>query len=85
MSHQGNAWEKEYRNPKLVTKNDGPNADYLDKTTCEWTLEYGENKFCTIYDYKIYTTPFDDYEWHIGGIDEECIEILKKAIEEGKK
>jgi hypothetical protein len=23
-SHQGNAWEKEYRNPKLVTKNDGP-------------------------------------------------------------
>ena len=27
--HQGNAWEKEYRNPKLVTKNDGPQADTL--------------------------------------------------------
>lgn len=27
--HQGNAWEREYRNPKLVTKNDGPNADTL--------------------------------------------------------
>lgn len=25
--HQGFAWEKEYRNPKLVTKNDGPSAD----------------------------------------------------------
>jgi SAM-dependent methyltransferase len=29
MSHQGNAWEKEYRNPLLVTKNDGPQADTL--------------------------------------------------------
>jgi len=29
MSHQGHAWDKEYRNPKLVTKNDGPNADTL--------------------------------------------------------
>jgi len=29
MSHQGNTWEKEYRNPLLVTKNDGPQADTL--------------------------------------------------------
>lgn len=29
MSHQGNIWEKEYKNPKLVTKNDGPQADTL--------------------------------------------------------
>ena len=29
MSHQGNTWEKEYKNPKLVTKNDGPQADTL--------------------------------------------------------
>ncbi len=28
-SHQGRAWEKEYRNPKLVTKNDGPQSDTL--------------------------------------------------------
>lgn len=27
--HQGSAWDREYRNPKLVTKNDGPNADTL--------------------------------------------------------
>ncbi|MFA7315437.1 MAG: methyltransferase domain-containing protein [Candidatus Paceibacterota bacterium] len=27
--HQGNAWDKEYRNPKLVTKNEGPQADTL--------------------------------------------------------
>lgn len=27
--NQGNVWEKEYRDPKLVTKNDGPQADTL--------------------------------------------------------
>ncbi|NCB10133.1 MAG: class I SAM-dependent methyltransferase [Erysipelotrichia bacterium] len=29
MSHQGNVWEREYRNPKLVTKDDKPQADVL--------------------------------------------------------
>lgn len=29
MSNQGNVWEKEYNNPKLVTKKDGPQADTL--------------------------------------------------------
>lgn len=29
MSHQGNIWDREYKNPKLVTKNDGPQADTL--------------------------------------------------------
>ncbi len=29
MAHQGNAWDREYRNPLLVTKNDGPQKDTL--------------------------------------------------------
>jgi SAM-dependent methyltransferase len=29
MFHQGNAWDREYRNPKLVTKGEGPQADTL--------------------------------------------------------
>ena len=29
MAHQGNTWEKEYKNPLLVTKNEGPQADTL--------------------------------------------------------
>ena len=29
MAHQGNIWDKEYRNPKLVTKGDKPQADVL--------------------------------------------------------
>lgn len=29
MSHQGNIWDREYKNPKFVTGNDGPQADTL--------------------------------------------------------
>jgi len=29
MPHQGNVWEKEYKNPLFVTKKDGPQADTL--------------------------------------------------------
>jgi SAM-dependent methyltransferase len=29
MTHQGNVWDREYKNPMLVTKNDGPQADTL--------------------------------------------------------
>lgn len=29
MAHQGNIWDKEYKNPKLVTGKDGPQADTL--------------------------------------------------------
>jgi SAM-dependent methyltransferase len=29
MPHQGNAWEREYKNPRFVTKGDAPQADTL--------------------------------------------------------
>ena len=29
MSHQGNVWDREYKSPLFVTKNDGPQADTL--------------------------------------------------------
>jgi SAM-dependent methyltransferase len=29
MTHQGNVWDREYKNPMFVTKNDGPQADTL--------------------------------------------------------
>ncbi len=44
MNHQGNTWEKEYRDPKLVTKDDKPQADTLRflkflKKECALSLE----------------------------------------------
>ena len=46
----------------------GPNAD-LDKTTCEWALEFEDGTRASIYDYKTPFTPMGEYEWHIGGFD----------------
>ena len=51
--------------------NDGPNAD-LDKTTCEWRLQFEDGTVATIYDYKVGYTPMNEYEWHIGGHDAEA-------------
>ena len=49
----------------------GPNAD-LDKTTCEWALEFEDGVKASIYDYKTNQTPMFEYEWHIGGFDAEA-------------
>ena len=48
--------------------NHGPNAD-LDKTTCEWMLEFEDGTKASIYDYRTSSTPMGEYEWHIGGYD----------------
>ena len=46
----------------------GPNCD-LDKTTCEWRLQFEDGTIASIYDYKVGYTPMGEYEWHIGGHD----------------
>ena len=50
----------------------GPNAD-LDKTSCEWALQFEDGTVATIYDWKCGRwTPMGEYEWHIGGYDAEA-------------
>lgn len=55
----------------------GPNDMGLDKVTCEWVLEYEDNKYCTIYDWKLPLTPEYTYNWHVGGQD---IDSLKAVV-----
>jgi hypothetical protein len=57
----------------------GPNAD-LDKTTCEWALEFEDGTIATIYDYKVGYTPMGEYEWHIGGHDAKSYTHVVDAI-----
>ena len=59
--------------------NDGPNAD-LDKTTCEWRLQFEDGTVATIYDYKVGYTPMNEYEWHIGGHDSEAVVRVHECI-----
>ena len=57
----------------------GPNAD-LDKTTCEWALEFEDGTIATIYDYKTNRTPMGEYPWHIGGHDAEAVVRVHECI-----
>jgi hypothetical protein len=57
----------------------GPNAD-LDKTTCEWALEFEDGTRASIYDWKTPSTPMGEYEWHIGGFDAEAYTHVVDAI-----
>ena len=57
----------------------GPNAD-LDKTTCEWNLEFEDGTVATIYDYKMGRTPFADHSWHIGGYDDVAVDRIMDCV-----
>ena len=56
--------------------NDGPNSPDMDKTTCQWVLEYKKNSYCTIYDWKTPETFYSLYRWHIGGHTNDCVDII---------
>ena len=59
--------------------NYGPNAD-LDKTTCEWMLEFEDGTKASIYDYRTSSTPIGEYEWHIGGQDAQAYTHIVDTI-----
>lgn len=63
--------------------NNGPNDFGLDKTTCEWILEYEDGKYCTIYDWKTIETPMGLYSWHIGGNKIDCVHQLTNYFVRG--
>jgi hypothetical protein len=62
--------------------NDGPNSPDIDKSTCEWVLEYKDNGYCTIYDWKVPETIYEPYAWHIGGNEEDCMPIVSKFFKD---
>ena len=57
----------------------GPNSD-MDKTTCEWRLQFEDGTSASIYDYKMGFTPMNEYEWHIGGHTAEAVTRVHECI-----
>jgi hypothetical protein len=57
----------------------GPDFDG-DKTTCGWALRFADGVIATIYDYKEWATPQDNYAWHIGGTDERAVQRVNEWI-----
>jgi hypothetical protein len=51
-----------------------------DKTTAEWCFITDKGVVFTIYDYKTGSTPLGDYDWHVGGGDQEALEAVRELF-----
>ena len=58
----------------------GPFDYSLDKTTCEWHLEFEDGVIATIYDWKMGDTPMFEYDWHIGGRSAEAVDRVIQTL-----
>ena len=61
---------------ELVKELGEPTRTDLDKVTVEWAFKTREGVVFTIYDYKCYGTPKNQYDWHIGGHDVAAVEVV---------
>jgi hypothetical protein len=59
----------------------GPDDFGLDKTTCEWHLVFEDGTVATIYDWKLDSTPFYEYDWHIGGRSAEAVDRVLEVLD----
>jgi len=51
-----------------------------DKVTVEWCLEFEDGTVATIYDWKMYETPFGQYRWHIGGESQQAVYHVQDSL-----
>ena len=58
----------------------GPENYHLDKTTCEWRLQFEDGAVACIYDYKEQCTPYHEHEWHVGGHDDIVVTYIQALI-----
>ena len=65
---------------KLVEVFGEPHFFGGDKTTCEWNLKFADGTIATIYDYKEYSTPMYEYDWHIGGYNQYAVKRVTEAL-----
>jgi hypothetical protein len=49
------------------------------KVTCEWVLLV-DGDICTIYDWKMGTTPRNHYKWHVGGRGGSALRYLSETF-----
>ena len=59
----------------------GPDNMEHDKVTCEWDLCFEDGTVATIYDWKLDSTPFGEYEWHIGGRSSEAVDRVLEVLD----
>lgn len=52
------------------------------KVSVEWVIAFEDGTIATVYDWKQYElgTPKGGYDWHIGGKDDNAVELVKDAL-----
>ena len=51
------------------------------KVQAEWLVEFEDGKVATIYDWKQYSTPYQEVrDWHIGGYDSEVVGRIQSIL-----
>ena len=51
----------------VLVKELGEPITDIEKSTAHWNIEAPDGTVATIYDWKNWTTPLGEYEWHVGG------------------
>jgi len=51
-----------------------------DKVTAEWCLEFEDGTLATVYDWKMYETPYGQYQWHIGGDRRSAVDRVQECL-----
>ena len=65
---------------KLVEVFGEPHFRGGDKITCEWNLRFVDGTIATIYDYKEFSTPMEEYDWHIGGYNKYAVKRVTELL-----
>lgn len=59
----------------------GPNGQSGDgKVKCQWSLQFEDGTYATIYDWKEPETPMGPYSWHIGGKSYEAVDRVLETM-----
>ena len=65
------------------------NAEWILEFTIPFIDEWGEEDFkyvkATIYNWKDGYVPTEEYNWHIGGFDNEAVECVEKVLDSTKE
>jgi len=61
---------------KLVEVLGEPCTDF-EKSTAHWNIQAPDGTVATVYDWMEYSTPKNEYEWHIGGHSERALLLVE--------
>jgi hypothetical protein len=61
---------------KLVEVLGEPCTDF-EKSTAHWNIQAPDGTVATVYDWKEWSTPKNEYEWHIGGHSEKALLLVE--------